>query len=238
MKLRTIFLLAFVSLVSSYCSGTQEKALSPEEFDAAIQADPDAVIVDVRTPKEFAEGFIVRAQNVDFNNSNFRAAADDLDRNKAYYVYCLAGSRSADAAAYMRAQGFKSVYELKGGLIAWQKSNLPLAQAVSPGMSNDKISMEAFRAMVKSDTAVLVDFYAPWCGPCKRLEPILEEFGREKAGKIKIIRLNIDESKSLAGQLGITQIPLLKLFKAGKETWSNIGLLDKKALETQTAGLY
>lgn len=234
MKRYRLFLVAVVSMLISSCSGPGEQALSPAEFDEAIRNDADAVVLDVRTPREYAGGFIERAQNLDFNNSNFSSVADGLDKNKTYYVYCLVGARSADAATYMRSHGFTSVYELKGGITAWQQHNLPLVQAGQARLRTDAVSMDAYRAIIASDTAVLIDFYAPWCGPCKRLEPILHEFGREHNGRLKIVRLNIDESKELAGALGITQIPLLKLFKNGEEKWSYLGLLDKATLEAGT----
>jgi len=232
MKRYKLFLVAVVSMLISACSGPREQALSPAAFEEAIRDDADAVVLDVRTPREYAGGFIARAQNLDFNNSNFTAAVEELDKNKTYYVYCLVGARSGEAAAYMRSHGFTAVYELKGGTTAWQQSNLPLVQAGQAELRSDAVSMEAYRAIIASDTAVLIDFYAPWCGPCKRLEPILKEFGREHTGRLKIVRLNIDESKELAASLGITQIPLLKLFKSGEEKWSYLGLLDKATLES------
>lgn len=233
MKLYRAFLVvAVVSMLISACSGPGKQALSPAEFDEAIRDDADAVVLDVRTPHEYAGGFIARAQNLDFNNGNFTEVVGGLDKSKTYYVYCLVGARSADAATYMRSHGFKSVYELKGGTTAWQQSNLPLVQAGQARETGaNAVSMEAYRAIIASDTAVLIDFYAPWCGPCKRLEPILHAFGQEHTGRLKIVRLNIDESKEVASALGITQIPLLKLFKGGEEKWSYLGLLDKATLE-------
>ena len=75
--------------------------------------------------------------------------------------------------------------------------------------------------MISANQIVLIDFYAPWCGPCKKMEPMLEEFARENEGKIKVIRLNVDENKQLAMQLGIDEIPVVKIFKNGNETWTS-----------------
>lgn len=97
-------------------------------------------------------------------------------------------------------------------------------------MFNDK-NFE--QEVLKSNQVVLVDFYASWCGPCRMQAPIIEELAKEFAGKVKIGKLSIEESPSLAEKYGIMSIPALKIFKKGKIVWEAVGLQQKaKLVET------
>jgi thioredoxin 1 len=81
-----------------------------------------------------------------------------------------------------------------------------------------------------SDEAVLVDFYADWCGPCQTMSPILEEVSHELDGKIKIIKLNVDKSPQASLQFGVRSIPHFILFKRGKILWRKGGVMTKRDL--------
>jgi len=83
---------------------------------------------------------------------------------------------------------------------------------------------------------VLVDFWAPWCGPCKMVAPVLEELAQEYAGKLKIVKLNVDQNQQVAAQFGISSIPTLIIFKNGKESGKMIGFQSKDALKKMIAG--
>lgn len=229
-----ILLMVGMSVTLVNCNNAQTlkeaTSLSAEAFSNKLKQTPNAVILDVRTPEEFSGGFIAGARNIDFNNPTFRTEIDALDKSMPYFVYCLSGGRSSSAAKYMRNNGFKEVYEMKGGTLAWRNSNLELTAAAAPKTVADKISMEDYNKLIAEDKILVIDFYAPWCGPCKKMEPMLEEFARENKGKIKVVRLNVDENKQLAMQLGIEAIPVVKIFKDGSEAWTHTGLLEKPAL--------
>ena len=86
--------------------------------------------------------------------------------------------------------------------------------------------------VLKSDKPVLVDFWAPWCGPCRMLAPILAEVAAEKGDKIKVGKVNVDENPELAAQYGISGIPAILLFKNGKVVGTSVGFKAKPELET------
>lgn len=95
------------------------------------------------------------------------------------------------------------------------------------------VTDSTFDAVVlASDTPVLVDFWAPWCGPCRMVGPILEQMAGERTD-VKIVKLNVDENPQTAGKYRITSIPAMKLFKNGAEVHEIIGALPKASIEQE-----
>lgn len=84
--------------------------------------------------------------------------------------------------------------------------------------------------VLQSDLPVLVDFWAEWCGPCKMIAPILDEISAEYDGKVKVVKLNIDENPSTPPKYGVRGIPTLMLFKNGEVDATQVGALSKSQL--------
>lgn len=104
---------------------------------------------------------------------------------------------------------------------------------------SDKIanlSAESFKQTINSSpTPVLVDFWAPWCGPCKAIAPILEELATELDGKLQIAKVNIDENDAIAAEFGVRAIPTMMLFKGGQVAETLVGMMPKATLKAKIA---
>ena len=200
----------------------QKKTISKNAFDSNISIFRTLVIVDVRTIGEFSQGHISNAQNIDVRSSDFQQNVAKLDKNKAVFVYCLSGGRSASAMNILSSMGFKEIYNLSKGIISWRAANLPeTIEASTPKPTAVKeITLQQYQALIHSDKLVLVDFYADWCAPCQKMKPFLDEISKEMKDKVVIVRIDADTNKTLTKFLKVDALPVLNLYKDNKLVWS------------------
>jgi thioredoxin 1 len=221
----------FVVLLFTSCNtqASKIKELNPADFEKGI-SNAGVQLIDVRTPEEYNEKHIAGAVNININGPDFEKQINGLDKNKPVYVYCLAGSRSKKAAEIAVKDGFTDVDNLETGITGWMGANKPVVtstgEAPQTGMSFDD-----YLAHIKNpDKLVLVDFYATWCGPCKQLKPAVVRQSKKNSDKVELFEIDVDKNPKVAGTMNISGIPLLILYKQGKEVWRSMGLIEESEL--------
>lgn len=226
-----IFLLA---VSSCNINGQKYKTISVADFDEKMH-ETNIQLVDVRTPEEYAEKHLKDAVNMNFNGDDFIEIISRLDKTKPVLVYCLSGGRSAKAAALISKKGCSEVYNLDGGILAWTAAGRPVERPAGSEAHAKGLNMNDYLAKVKSDKLVLVDFNAVWCGPCKVLKPILDRIAKKHKDKVTVLPIDVDQNPLLSDAMHIKGIPLLILYKDGKEVWRSLGLTDEKTIKDAIA---
>jgi len=112
--------------VTFFAQAQTVNKLDTQNFDKKLKEAKDPVLIDVRTPGEYAQGHLANAISMDIYSNDFKSRASKLDKSKPVFVYCKAGSRSDSAADVLSDLGFKEIYDLNGGIISWQKANMPI----------------------------------------------------------------------------------------------------------------
>lgn len=224
------FLLAPLLFLFSCNSGQKPGAgtiLPEKEFQQKMTELPNAPLLDVRTPEEFAKGHLAHAKNWNWTDGQFKQKVGELDSAKPVFIYCLSGGRSGAAVSLLRSKGFTQVYEMQGGIMKWNAADLPLE--TTEGVDAPAgMSMSDFEALYDTDKVVLVDFYADWCAPCKRMKPSLDEISRDMADKVTVVRVDADANPALCYKLGVVALPVLHVYKNKQLTWQNTGYIGKE----------
>ena len=129
---RLIAVSVAAALAVAACGGggaDYELVDAPSAFELTQDGAGEVVILDIRTPEEFAAGHIAGSVMIDFYSPDFRAQLDGLDKEAAYLVYCRSGNRSSQAIPVFEDLGFTTVSELDGGIITWAEAGLPLTSS-------------------------------------------------------------------------------------------------------------
>lgn len=201
-------------------------------FEKYIADKQGAQLLDVRTPDEFKNGHIKGALNLDIYDADFDAKLAKLDHDKPVLVYCKSGGRSGQAAEKMKTMGFKEVYNLKGGMLAWSNAGKAVETAGSTAPAGG-LTNEAYLKKVAEYPLVLVDFNAVWCGPCKKMMPVIEKITADQAGRLTLLKIDADENPVLMREKQIEGIPYFEIYKNGKLVWSYMGMTDEATIVQQ-----
>lgn len=230
MKFHPIFfiILSFVILSCNGQTSKNSQTIDAKAFAEKIAVTPNPQILDVRTPEEFAAAHIDDAKNVNWLGDSFVAGSEKLDKTKPVFVYCKSGGRSQNAVAKLEELGFTTIYQLQGGILKWDAAGL--------SNPNDKIiglSVSEYNKLLISDKKVLIDFYAEWCAPCKKMKPYLLQMEKDLADKVVIIRLDADKNKTLMTEMKISELPTLLLYENKELKWKHSGFIGEADLKKQ-----
>jgi thioredoxin len=230
MKIKSILMLSAIVFMFSACK-TDNASLTPTEFNDLLSSTKKKQIIDVRTPGEFASGYITDAKNIDIYSADFKNQINNLDKSTPVFVYCKSGGRSSSAANMMLESGFKEVYDLKGGILQWANNDLPLAGVVKPAKTG--YSVDQYFDVIKDNDVVLVDFFAPWCGPCKQMAPHVKSIKEKNTEKLHVLKVDTDQSPGLSKHFSISGIPMVKIYVKGEEVYSSMGYHSEEQLNEQ-----
>lgn len=219
-----IRIILFFSCFFVAVTGRTQERLSPKEFRKKLNQSDSALLLDVRTPTEIGKGYLRGAVFMDFYDSSFKEQVARVDRDKPVFVYCAIGGRSWDAAKIMHEMGFKKVYDLKGGIIVWKIKNYPFVKLESDS-ARQGIDKAGFEKMIMDNPLTLVDFYAPWCAPCKIMVPALDTIGRDMKDTVQVVKINADENLQLMKDYGLKALPYVMVLRGTKILFRREGFM-------------
>jgi rhodanese-related sulfurtransferase len=220
--------LLFISIVLlslfSCNSSAQSSAISVAEFEKGI-SQKEIQILDVRTAEEYNTGHIANTLQADWNDETvFKTRVASLDKQKPVYTYCLSGGRSGAAMQWLTQNGFKTVYNLKGGINAWKQSNKPIEAAKDV----TQMTMQEYQNLLPLDKTLVVDVGAEWCPPCKKMKPVLDRLEKEN---FTVIKIDGGSQTFICKQLKVDAFPVFIVYKNGKEIARKEGVQTFEALK-------
>ncbi len=227
--MKNILSLIAITFLLVNCQGQTSKGVQTVDvktYAEKLKTTQNPQLLDVRTPEEFASEHIDNATNVNWNGADFETKAATYDKSKPVFVYCKVAGRSAQAANKLAEMGFKEIYNLEGGIMKWNASGMSKPSDKIIGMSDQE-----YNELIHSDKKVVVDFYAEWCAPCKKMAPYIIKMQEEMKGKMTIARLDADKNKTMVENLKLDGLPVIIVYENGKEVWRNIGYISEEDLK-------
>ncbi len=221
------FLLLSTLLVAAVSGHAQ--TVSADTFATQLKQSAQAQLIDVRTPDEFADGHLPNAVNINSLRPDFSQAIGQLDKSKPVFVYCMSGGRSKGAVETLRELGYTDVHELRGGYLKWASKMMPVA-GVTHSTAKPEWPVARFDSLRQKQPLLMVDVYAPWCGPCKKMAPAIVKLQQELAGSATILKVNADTEKPFLAAYQVDELPTILIFRNGKLVDRQIGYRDEAAM--------
>lgn len=219
------FLVAIASLFFVACHSNAQN-IDANVFEQKLNAG-GAQVLDVRTAGEFIGGHLKNVLQADWTDrEQFVERTKHLDKNKTLLIYCASGIRSAQAAAFLKQEGFREVINLQGGIAAWNAAGKPVVR--QEGVA--ELSSTTFNATVANNQIVLVDVGAEWCPPCKKMEPVLETLSKELQGKFTLLKVDGGRDLTVMKEIGASVLPTFMVYKNGKLSWKKEGIVTLQEL--------
>ena len=228
---KSIAILIFLIIISKMHGQPVPVIQAGSEQFKELTAQNKGILLDVRTKSEFKNGHLADAGNLNYYALDFRKKLILLPRNQPIYLYCNTGYRSEKAAEILIENGYTDVYNLQHGIMEWELINLPLV--VEPDARPDtdnKMTPEQYQAILSSGMPVFFDFYAPWCGPCRKMMPMIDSLMVEYHPRIQMHKINVDASKKLVKELKLLGVPYLVLHNKGEVRFSKNGSASRNEL--------
>lgn len=231
MKRIASLLLNSILFLTAWAQNHTIKQVSSFDFENLLKDSP-GTLLDVRTHHEFSNGHIKDAGQLNYYALDFKQNLLLLPKHQPVYLYCNTGYRSQRAAEILVKNGFTEVYNLEHGIMEWKLQNLPVI--IEPNAKPDtenKMEPDEYSALINSEKLVFIDFYAPWCAPCRKMMTVIDSLKTEYKDNLSIVKINVDASNKLIKELNIVSVPYLVLNYKGNILFSNSGFIGKRELE-------
>lgn len=232
--MKKILYLIFATLLIS-CSNTNSQIIQnvgASLFYELIKKE-DGIIIDVRTSEEFHSNHIKDASNIDFYSDNFSKKLNIIRKDVPIYIYCRSGGRSSKSANKMEKLGFLKVYNLAGGIGAWNSENYPTIKSKKREKSSKMpFTISKIEGILKNHNIVLMDFSTDWCIPCQKMNPVIKEIQKENPNT-KVIFIDADVNEELIRKYEVRGVPVFIIFKNAKEIFRHAGVISKEKLLKQ-----
>jgi len=200
------------------------------EFKKLIEK-ADGTFIDVRTKSEYSAEHIKNAGQLNYYAFDFKKKLLLLPKNQPIYLYCNTGYRSQKAGEILIKNGYTNVYNLEYGIMEWNLKDLPVIEGDKSFLiKENSVSIYEFNKLIASNKLILFDFYAPWCGPCRKMMPMIDSIKTEYYGKVTIIKVNSDVSKKLVKELRLIGVPYIVFYKDNKKFFEKRGVVTREEL--------